>query len=118
MAGKRFAHTRLGRLRRCGVRVSSGPWAICGDTAPDSGRLVVSLGKIAGNATTRSRIRRIMREVFAERFGVDGRVDVLLLARSSVAPLPRRQVRAGLDGLMGRLCGALARRPVDHKKNA
>jgi ribonuclease P protein component len=73
----------------------------------------MALGRAAGNAVTRSRIRRIMREVFAQRFGMGAGVDLLLLARSNVETLPRRQVRAGLGELTARLSKALARRLAD-----
>jgi ribonuclease P protein component len=76
------------------------------------------LGRTAGNAATRSRIRRIMREVFAQRFGSGEGVDLLLLARSNVEALPRRQVRAGLGELAARLSRALARRQADQQGDA
>lgn len=107
----RSTDTRVGRLRRCSVRVSAGPWTMCGDMASgERGRLIVALGRTAGGATTRSRIRRIAREVFAERFGSPAGTDLLLLARSDVDGQPRRQVRARLEELMTRLASKLARR--------
>lgn len=119
MTGGRPVQTRLGRLRRRGVRVSSGPWTACAGAAPaGEGRLIVALGRAAGNATSRSRIRRIAREVFAQRIGSDGSVDLLLLVRSRVDSLPRRQVRARLGELMARLAGVLAsRRAVQQEGN-
>lgn len=114
MMSGRSANTPVGRLRRRGARVSEGPWTACGDTASDGrGRLIVALGRTAGSATTRSRIRRIAREVFAERFGAAAGVDLLLLARSNVDVHPRQQVRAGLGKLMTRLSSALAHRQTD-----
>jgi len=106
----RSANTPVGRLRRRGARASEGPWTACGDTASDGrGRLIVALGRTAGSATTRSRIRRIAREVFAERFAAAG-AHLLLLARSNVDGHPRQQVRAGLRELMTRLSNTLALR--------
>lgn len=117
MKGRRSADTPVGRLRRRGIRVSAGPWTACGDTARDGGgRLIVALGRTAGSATTRSRVRRIAREVFAERFGLAAGVDMLLLARSDLANHPRRQVRARLRELMTRLSSALASRQTTNQK--
>ena len=110
----RSANTPIGRLRRHGARVSEGPWTACGDTSSDGkGRLIVALGRTAGSATTRSRIRRIAREVFAERFGAAAGVHLLLLARSNVDAHRRQEVRAGLGKLMTRLSNTLARRQTD-----
>lgn len=110
MIGRRSTDTPVGRLRRRGIRVSAGPWTACGDTAPDGGgRLIVALGRTAGSATTRSRVRRIAREVFVERFGLAAGVDMLLLARSDLSKHPRRQVRARLRELMIRLSETMAR---------
>ena len=78
----------------------------------------MALGRTAGDATTRSRIRRIARDVFAERFGAAARINLLLLARSNVDALPRRRVRARLEELMVRLSGTLARRQADQKNDA
>jgi ribonuclease P protein component len=110
----RSVKTPVGRLRRRGARVSEGAWTACGDTASDGrGRLIVALGRTAGGATVRSRIRRIAREVFAERFGRAAGVHLLLIARSNVAACPRREVRARLGKLMARLSNTLARRQAD-----
>lgn len=111
MTRRRAAETPAGRLRGRGIRVSAGPWTACGETAlPGGGRLIVALGRTAGGAATRSRIRRIAREVFADGFGRSAGVSLLLLARSDVSRQPRRQVRARLAELTTRLSNALARR--------
>lgn len=114
MTARRGAETPASRLRRRGVRVSAGPWTACGDNAPGGGgRLIVALGRIAGSATTRSCIRRIARDVFADKFGCSPGMDLLLLARSDVSGHPRRQIRASLAELLTRLANALARRQAD-----
>lgn len=111
MRDRRGAQTRAGRLRRWGVRVSAGSWTACGEKArAGEGRLIVALGRAAGSATTRSRIRRIAREIFAARPGRAVGVDLLLMARGDVSRQPRRQVRAGLGRLFERLAARLARR--------
>lgn len=93
--------------------MGAGPWSAYGAVSQGAGRLIVSLGRTAGNATTRSRIRRIARSAFAERFGPAAGIDLLLLARSDVHDHPRRQVRAGLRDLMARLSNTLARHSTD-----
>jgi ribonuclease P protein component len=116
---KRAAATTASRLRERGVRVSGGAWTLCGDRASGArGRLILALGGAAGTAATRSRIRRIAREVLGRGSGAAAQADVLLLARSDVSGQPRRQVRASLAGLHRRLCAAMERREaarrVDH----
>ena len=110
---RRGSETVAARLRRRGVRLSAGPWTVCAETAPAGGsRLIVALGRTAGAATARSRIRRIARGVFFDPCRRTGALAVLLLARSDVSRQPRRQVRASLVHLCTRLSAALARRDV------
>ena len=97
-------------LRVHGMRISAGPWTIYGESArPSEGKVIVALGRIAGKAATRSRIRRIAREVFSSRFGSAGDINLLLLARGDVTSHPRRKVRLHLSKLLVRIPGALAR---------
>lgn len=65
---------------------------------------------------TRSRIRRIAREVLGRGCDASAGTDLLLLARSDASRQPRLQVRANLADLLGRLCAALDRRETDRKK--
>ena len=60
----------------------------------------MALGRVAGSAVTRSRIRRIAREVF-EQVGIEqaAPLDVLLLTRGDVSSHRRLQVRAETDRL-------------------
>ncbi|HSD52364.1 MAG TPA: ribonuclease P protein component [Candidatus Methylomirabilis sp.] len=102
--------TATSRLRGRGARVTGGPWTLCGDRAHAAhGRLILALGRAAGTAVTRSRIRRIAREVLG-RGRTAAATDLLLLARSDVSRQPRRQVRASLADLLQRLSAALERR--------
>ena len=104
------------RLRRRGARVSGGPWTLCGDRARGAhGQLILALGRAAGGAVTRSRIRRIAREVLAHGCDATGGTDLLLLARADVSRQARRQVRASLADLLSRFCAALARREAGGK---
>ena len=113
--GRRTAGTPAARLRRLGVRVSDGPWTACGQKPTGrGGRLIVALGRAAGGATTRSRVRRTAREVFATQFGRPARLDVLLLARGDLSVQPRRQVRARLAELFTRVSNAVARQQASH----
>jgi ribonuclease P protein component len=107
--GRQGAVTSAQRLRREGVRVSGGPWTLCGDRARGAEpRLILALGRAAGGAVTRSRIRRIAREVLGA--GCAAGIDVLLLARADVSRQTRRQARARLAELLRRLSALLDRR--------
>jgi len=97
-----------GRIRRQGVRVSGGPWTLCG-LAGGTGHVIVALGAAAGGAVTRSRIRRIARTVLRREWARAASLDLLLLARSAVDDRPRRRVRSELTQLLARLPAALSR---------
>jgi ribonuclease P protein component len=75
----------------------------------------VALGRTAGGATTRSRIRRIAREVFGDKFGRGAPAEVLILARRDVSDQPRRRLRANLGELLGRLSRMLACGQANHE---
>lgn len=103
--------TLAAELRRGGVRVSTGPWTLCvNTTSVGAGRLVLVIGRAAGGAVTRSRIRRLARTAFTDRRKTVDGVDCLLLVRSDVSDHPRRKIRADLTDLLARLPTALARR--------
>jgi ribonuclease P protein component len=105
---KGAAATTASRLRGRGVRVSGGAWTLCGDRAREArGRLILALGRAAGTAVTRSRIRRIAREVLGRGRDAAAGSDLLLLARRDVSGQSRRQVRASLGELLRRLRVAL-----------
>jgi len=94
------------RLRRQGVRVTSGPWLACAEKAPErSGRLIVALGRVAGKAVARSRARRIAREVYASQFGRPAGVNLLLLAKSDVSDQARQGLRGRLSEMLRRVAG-------------
>lgn len=113
---KRVAATAASRLRGHGVRVSGGAWTLCGDRAREAhGRLILALGRAAGTAVTRSRIRRIAREVLGRGRDAAAGTDLLLLARSDVSGQPRRQIRANFAELLRRLCAALERREASRR---
>lgn len=79
-------------------------------TSVGAGRLVLAIGRTAGGAVTRSRIRRLARTAFTDRPKTVGAVDCLLLVRSNVSDQPRRKIRADLTDLLARVPTALARR--------
>jgi ribonuclease P protein component len=106
---RRGRKARAAELRGRGVRVAGGPWVVFAGPGKGQGRLVAALGKSAGPAVTRSRIRRIARNVVrAERDRLDG-VSLLLLARGDASRLPRRTIRAGIASVLARIPEALAR---------
>lgn len=108
-----------GRLRREGVRASAGPWTVCAKTVgARGGRMVFALGKVAGRATARSRIRRIARDVFANTRAREAGVDLLLLVRGDVGRQPRRRVRATLAALLTRALEALQRGETRTREHA
>jgi ribonuclease P protein component len=100
-----------GQIRRLGVRVHGGPWTVF--VAPEitaGGRLIVALGRTAGGAVVRNRIRRIARDVYESARGGFSGSAFLLAARSDVGDVPRRRVRVAIEGLLRRGHGVLARR--------
>jgi ribonuclease P protein component len=114
------ARTQGDHLRHRGVRVSAGPWTVFAERNQGRrGNLIVALGKTAGPAVARSRIRRIARDIFHKAEVTRGLVlDLLLLARSDVSSRPRRHVRTELSLLMARVPGALARREARPESHA
>jgi ribonuclease P protein component len=78
----------------------------------EAGRLVVALGRAAGPAIVRSRIRRLARDVFSAFATKHADADLLLLARGNIAHEPRCSVRRALSGLFARSSEALGRRPA------
>lgn len=103
MATTRRGSDRIAEIRRTGRRVQAGAWVlVLAPMAGAHGRLIAALGRRAGPAVTRSRVRRIVRECYdTRRAGLKG--DVLLMARADVSQMPRRQIRADLHHLFGRL---------------
>jgi ribonuclease P protein component len=78
--------------------------------APHEERLIVSLGRSAGGAVVRSRIRRIARNLYVEASSGFLGAEFLLAARSNVGGVPRCRVRAALKGLFDRGFEALIKR--------
>lgn len=100
----------LNTIRRGGVRVTHGPWALY--VAPGlqpRRRFFIALGRRAGGAVARSRIRRIARDIFKVFAYTEAGFDALLLARGDVALEPRRSVRKVLYGLLERGRSAMAK---------
>lgn len=103
------ARVLFGQIRRSGVRIHGGPWTVSG-VRETPGRIIVALGRTAGPAVVRSRVRRIARDVFRRAPGEIARnTSVLIMARESVAKEPRRHIRVKLDGLLGRLGQAITK---------
>jgi len=68
--------------------------------------LIVSLGKRAGAAVVRSRIRRIARDVYRGLMDELRMYDVLLAAREDVSTHPRREIRLTLARIFQRATAA------------
>ena len=108
---RKKAASPAGQIRRSGVRGHGGPWTVFvapGITA--SGRLIVALGRTAGGAVVRSRIRRIARDVYQGARGDFSGSAFLLAARSDGGDVPRRRVRVAIEELLRRGHEVLARR--------
>jgi ribonuclease P protein component len=108
------------RLRNSGVRVSGGPWVLCADrTDGGSGQLIVALGRTAGPAVTRSRVRRLARDVFRAGLSpICGTLQFLLFVRKNVRDQPRRRIREDLEHLKARVPDALKRRDARAAEHA
>jgi len=88
-----------------------GSWtAYVAPSGSSDGWLIVALGRSAGGSVTRSRVRRVARDVFRplrdEKLGI----DLLLLARDDIRKQSRRYIRNILQRLMTRGADALGRR--------
>jgi len=108
---RKKAISPAGQIRRSGVRVHGGPWTVF--VAPEitvGGRLIVALGRTAGGAVVRNRIRRIARDVYKGVRGDFSGSAFLLAARSDVGVVPRRRVRVAIEGLLRRGYEVSARR--------
>ncbi len=82
-----------------------------GPSQAPPGRLIISLGKRAGAAVVRSRVRRIVRDVYRV-FGNELRsYDLLLGARQDVSNERRRDLRVGIESLLRRALGVVRQRP-------
>ena len=67
-------------------------------------RLGLSVSKKVGDAVTRNRIRRVLREEFASRAGnVPGRLDIVVIARPGSAQYCDEQGSAALGERLGEL---------------
>ncbi len=106
-------HSLARQLRRSGVRLHSGPWSVY--VGAGEKRLIVSLGRTAGPAISRSRIRRIARSVFADTRLSPLDAPILLTARAFVGEVPRRLLREDFLKLRGRVEQVLSRQ---HGKTA
>ena len=95
-------------MRQAGVRVLYGPWVAY--TSPgDPPTLIVALGRAAGSAVTRNRIRRLARDVFRGTASCGVSTHTLLMARGLLDSIPRSQARKGLALLFERTTTAVCR---------
>ncbi len=103
----RGRHSLARELRRSGVRLHSGPWSVY--VGQGEKQLIVSLGRVAGPAISRSRIRRIARSVFTDTRLSPLDAPILLIARGFVGEIPRRLLRDDFGKLRGRIAQILNR---------
>ncbi len=81
--------------------------------------MIVALGRTAGSAVTRSRVRRIARNVFtAAVFAAPVALQLLLFVRKDVRDRPRRGIREDLQNLLARVPDALRRREARAAQHA
>ena len=88
-----------------------GSWtAYVAPSGSSDGRLIVALGRRAGGSVTRSRVRRLARDVYGLLRGKKVGLDLLLMARDDIRNQSRRYIRSTLQKLMTRGSDALKRR--------
>jgi len=95
------------------MRVSRGSLTLYLSPSPQKkGRLIIALGRTAGNAVTRSRVRRIARDVFGSTQERVKTAGCLLLARGDLGDEPRKRIRMALEALFARGSEMLGRAMV------
>lgn len=99
-----------------GVRESAGPFVgIAGRTGSGGGmRLGISAPRKVGNAVTRNRVKRQLREAFRtlKHLHTPG-VDLVILIRPH-KPLPSADVRAKVERLLQKFAARTALTPLPH----
>lgn len=97
----RASQRRGGKEVRARLRPLVG-WLVC--RPPRSRTLALAIGKRAGKATVRSRVKRILRHAFRQATQkLPEGARVLIAADGDMTEMPRRAVRQAAAGLLDRL---------------
>jgi ribonuclease P protein component len=98
---------RLGRIIRSedfsdilrnGARVSRSGIGVVFQPSPQGPRLGFAIGKPAGNAVQRNRMRRVIRELL--RHSVLPNVDVVVTMRGAIRDLSNNDIRASIQSIL------------------
>jgi ribonuclease P protein component len=71
------------RVQRAGRRVAGAHFILA--ACPGSGRVGITVSKSVGNAVTRNRVKRLVREVVRKEDLVREHLDIVIIARSSAS---------------------------------
>jgi ribonuclease P protein component len=92
------------RIYQEGGRIGSSNFiAILGNNQSGKTRLGIAVNKKIGNAVTRNRIKRLIRECFRLRKdGIPHSKDIVIIAKRDISLLKYQDVRTELDRLFGK----------------
>jgi len=96
------------RIRRRGAAAGDGVLFVRALPGGRATRLGLAVGRAAGNAVERSRLRRMIREAFrSSRAELPAGLDLLVAPRAGAAGAPLARLRGSLVALAGRAAAEL-----------